>query len=42
VRRAAIACEMIARYCPEAAMSPLRAVDLGIPGEPGAFISPGI
>ena len=42
VRRAAIACEMIARYCPEAAMSPLRALDLGIPGEPGAFTSAGI
>ena len=41
VRRAAIACEMIARYCPEAAMSPLRAADLGIPGEPGAFTCPG-
>jgi hypothetical protein len=33
VRRAHIACEMIARYCPEAAMSPLGAKDLGIPAE---------
>jgi hypothetical protein len=31
VRRAAIAMETIARYCPEAEMSPLRAKDLGIP-----------
>jgi hypothetical protein len=31
VRRAEIACEMIARYCPDAVMSPLRAKDLGIP-----------
>lgn len=31
VRRAHIACEMIARYCPQAVMSPLRAKDLGIP-----------
>jgi len=42
VRRAAIACEMIVRYCPEAAMSPLRAADLGIPGEAGSFTTPGI
>ena len=31
VRRAEIACGIIARYCPEAVMSPLRAKDLGIP-----------
>ncbi|MFN7993713.1 MAG: U32 family peptidase [Bryobacteraceae bacterium] len=31
VRRAEIAMEMIARFCPEAVMSPLRAKDLGIP-----------
>jgi hypothetical protein len=31
VRRAELAQEMIARYCPEAIMSPLRAKDLGIP-----------
>ena len=31
VRRAEMACEIIARYCPEAVMSPLRARDLGIP-----------
>lgn len=31
VRRAEIACEIIARYCPDAVMSPLRAKDLGIP-----------
>jgi Peptidase family U32 len=31
VRRAAIAAEFIARYCPEAVMSALRAKDLGIP-----------
>jgi hypothetical protein len=31
VRRAEIACEIIARYCPGAVMSPLRAKDLGIP-----------
>jgi len=31
VRRAAIALAMIARFCPEAVMSPLRAKDLGIP-----------
>ncbi|MBK9166719.1 MAG: U32 family peptidase [Bryobacterales bacterium] len=31
VRRAQIAMEIIARYCPNAAMSPLRAKDLGIP-----------
>jgi hypothetical protein len=31
VRRAQIAMGMIARYCPEAVMSPLRAADLGIP-----------
>lgn len=31
VRRAEIACGIIARYCPEALMSPLRAADLGIP-----------
>ncbi|MEX2264080.1 MAG: U32 family peptidase [Bryobacteraceae bacterium] len=31
VRRGAIACEMIARYAPEAVMSPLRAKDLGLP-----------
>lgn len=31
VRRAEIAKEMIARFCPEAVMSPLRAKDLGIP-----------
>ena len=31
VRRAAIAREIIARYCPEAAMSPLKAKDLGVP-----------
>jgi hypothetical protein len=31
VRRAGIAMEMIARYCPEAVMSPLKAKDLGIP-----------
>jgi hypothetical protein len=31
VRRAQMAMEMIARYCPLAAMSPLRAKDLGIP-----------
>ncbi len=36
VRRAQIACEMIARYCPEAAMSPLGARDLGIPACPPA------
>jgi hypothetical protein len=30
VRRAGIAMEMIARYCPEAVMSPLKAKDLGI------------
>jgi hypothetical protein len=31
VRRAELACEMIARFCPQAVMSPLRAKDLGIP-----------
>lgn len=31
VRRAEIAFEIIARYCPQAVMSPLRAKDLGIP-----------
>ena len=31
VRRAQIAREIIARYCPQAVMSPLRASDLGIP-----------
>ncbi len=31
VRRAQMACEIIARYCPDAVMSPLRAKDLGIP-----------
>lgn len=31
VRRAEIAMEIIARYCPEAVMSPLGAKDLGIP-----------
>jgi Peptidase family U32 len=31
IRRAEIALEIIARYCPEAVMSPLRAKDLGIP-----------
>lgn len=31
VRRAQMAQEIIARYCPEAVMSPLRAKDLGIP-----------
>ena len=31
VRRAEMAMEMIARFCPEAVMSPLRAKDLGIP-----------
>jgi hypothetical protein len=31
VRRAEIALEMIARFCPDAVMSPLRAKDLGIP-----------
>ena len=31
VRRAQIACENIARYCPDAIMSPLGAADLGIP-----------
>jgi hypothetical protein len=31
VRRAQIACQTIARYCPDAVMSPLRAKDLGIP-----------
>ena len=31
VRRARIACEIIARYCPEAAMSPIGSKDLGIP-----------
>jgi hypothetical protein len=31
VRRAQIACQTIARYCPQAAMSPLGAKDLGIP-----------
>ena len=31
VRRAQIACEHIARYCPQAVMSPLGAADLGIP-----------
>ena len=31
VRRAQIAQDIIARYCPEAVMSPLRAKDLGIP-----------
>jgi hypothetical protein len=34
VRRAEIACEMIARYCPEAVMSQLRAKDLGVPAFP--------
>jgi len=34
VRRAQIACEHIARYCPEAIMSPLGAEDLGIPIPP--------
>jgi hypothetical protein len=33
VRRAQIAREVIARYCPETVMSPLRAKDLGIPEE---------
>ncbi len=31
VRRAQLTCEMIERYAPEAAMSPLGAADLGIP-----------
>jgi hypothetical protein len=31
VRRAEMAREMIARYCPEAAMSPLKAKGLGVP-----------
>jgi hypothetical protein len=31
VRRASIVMEMIARYCPQYVMSPLRAADLGIP-----------
>jgi Peptidase family U32 len=31
VRRAEMAMEIIARYCPEAVMSPLRAKDLGVP-----------
>jgi hypothetical protein len=31
VRRAQIACEIIARYCPQAVMSPLQARDLGVP-----------
>jgi hypothetical protein len=31
VRRAQLALEVIARFCPEAVMSPLRAKDLGIP-----------
>jgi len=31
VRRAQIACEMIARYAPQAEMSPLGAKDLGVP-----------
>jgi hypothetical protein len=31
VRRAEMAKEMIARYCPEAAMSPLKAKSLGVP-----------
>jgi hypothetical protein len=31
IRRAQIALEMIARYCPEAVMSPLGSPDLGIP-----------
>ena len=31
VRRAELALEVIARFCPEAVMSPLRAKDLGIP-----------
>jgi hypothetical protein len=31
VRRAEMACGVIARYCPAAVMSPLRAKDLGIP-----------
>jgi hypothetical protein len=31
VRRAKLALEIIARFCPEAVMSPLRAKDLGIP-----------
>lgn len=31
VRRAQLACEAIARLCPEAVMSPLGAADLGIP-----------
>ena len=35
VRRAQIACEHIARHCPEAIMSPLGAEDLGIPIPPG-------
>jgi Peptidase family U32 len=33
VRRAQMAMETIARYCPEAVMSPLKAKDLGIPAE---------
>jgi hypothetical protein len=33
VRRAQMAMETIARYCPEAVMSPLRAKDLGIPAD---------
>src|SRR5207253_4197357 len=32
VRRTEIGLEMIARYCPEAAMSPLKAKSLGVPG----------
>jgi predicted LPLAT superfamily acyltransferase len=31
IRRAQIAMEMIARYCPHAKMSPLGSPDLGIP-----------
>ncbi|MBK5291932.1 MAG: U32 family peptidase [Acidobacteriia bacterium] len=34
VRRAQIAMEIIARYCPHAVMSPLGAKDLGIPADP--------
>jgi hypothetical protein len=36
VRRAEIACDIIARYCPEKVMSPLRAKDLGIPAKASA------
>jgi hypothetical protein len=41
VRRSEIAYGIIQRYCPEAAMSPLGARDLGIPAEPGTFTASG-